>query len=180
MLAATTSPWYLPVCVSGQMPAMSPMVQPLAGAQLRVNRDALGVGLDADRLEADVIHVRAPAGSDEQAVAAQLATVVELDDVSLTPAPGRGRPSGDDDLEAVPAQDLAERLAQGRRLTREQVLGALEQHGLAAEPMHRLRQLDPDRPAADHEQPARDRRDGGRLAVGPDAIELLQPRDRRD
>ena len=49
------------------------------------------VGLDADRLEADALDARAPAGGHEQAVAAQLATVVELEDVVLAVAPGRGR-----------------------------------------------------------------------------------------
>ena len=39
----------------------------------------------------------------------------------------------------------------------EQVLGALDDHRLAAEPPHRLGHLDPDRAAAEHQQPARDR-----------------------
>ena len=38
----------------------------------------------------------------------------------------------------------------------------------------------PTGPAAEHEQPARDGLHAGRLAVGPDAVELAQPRDRRD
>ena len=171
MLAATTSPWYLPDV--GQRPDAGDVAdgpQPLAGAQAARRpgchagrarcRPSRGRDLDA----------RAAAGGDEQAVAAQLAAVVELEDVVLSLAPRGGRPPAEDDLDAVAAQDLAERLAQGRRLSREHVCGALEQHGLAAEPAHRLRQLDPDRAAAYHEQAARDRRHGGRFAVGPDAV----------
>ena len=65
--------------------------QPLADAEALVDRDAAGVGLDADRLEADPLDARPPAGGDEQPVAAQLAAVVELEDVVVAVAPCRGR-----------------------------------------------------------------------------------------
>ena len=85
----------------------------------------------------------------------------------------------EDELDAVAAQDLAERLAQRRGLAGEQVLGALDERDLAAEATHGLRHLDADRPAAEHEQAARDGLHAGHLAVGPDAVELAQARDRR-
>ena len=59
-------------------------------------------------------------------------------------------------------------------------LDALDERDLAAQAAHGLRHLDADRPAADDEQPARDGLHPGRLAVGPDPVELAQPRDRRD
>ena len=88
--------------------------QALAGAQVRVDRDAVGVGLDADGLQADPVHPRAPAGGDEQPVAAQLAPVAR--------APGRSprrraarRSRSRRGRSSMPsrAQDLAERLASG-------------------------------------------------------------------
>ena len=51
-----------------------------------------------------------------------------------------------------------------------------DQRDLAAEAADGLRHLDPHRPAAQDEQPARYRLHAGRLAVGPDAVELAQPR----
>ena len=79
------------------------------------------------------------------------------------------------------AQDLAERLAQRRGLARRARARALStSDDLAAEPANGLRHLDADRPAAEHEQAARDGLHAGRLAVGPDAIELAQPRHGRD
>ena len=83
------------------------------------------------------------------------------------------------ELDAVAAQDLAERLAERRGSRGEQVLGALDERHLAAEAAHGLRHLDADRAAAEHEQAARDGLHAGRLAVGPDAVELAQARHRR-
>ena len=122
---------------------------------------------------------RAPAGGDEQPVAAQLAPVVELEDVVLAVAPRGGRVRGQHELDALAAQNLAERLAQRRRLAGEHVLGHVDDHRLAAEPAHGLRHLDADRPAAEDQQAARNGLHRGRLAVGPDALELAQARDRR-
>ena len=97
--------------------------QPLADAQLRVDRDAVRVGLDADGLEPDAVDARAPAGRDQQAVAAQLAPVVERQDVVVAFAPRGGRLDAEDDLDAVAAQRVGERLAERRGLAGEQVLG---------------------------------------------------------
>ena len=122
---------------------------------------------------------RPPAGGDEQAVAAQLAAVVELEDVLVAVAAGGARVRGEDELDLVAAQNLAERLAQRRRLPREDVLGHVDDHGLAPEAANRLGHLHPDRPAAEDQEAARNRRHRGHLAVAPDAVELLQARHRR-
>ena len=181
MFAATTSPWYLPTCVSGQMPVTSPIAHRRSPARRCASTGiAVAVGFDADGLEADPVDARAPAGGDEQAVAAQLAAVVELEDVVVAVAPRGGRVHAERELDAVAAQDLGERLAERRRLAREQVLGALDERDLAAEAANGLRHLDADRAAAEHEQPARDRLHAGHLAVRPDAFELAQAGDGRD
>src|SRR5512132_2493754 len=44
----------------------------VAGGEARVDRDPLRARLDPDRLEADAVDARPPAGRDEQPVAAQL------------------------------------------------------------------------------------------------------------
>ncbi len=61
----------------------------------------------------------------------------------------------------------------------EHVLGPVDDRHLAAEAAHGLRHLDADRPAAEDQQPPRDGLHAGHLAVGPDAVELAQARDRR-
>ena len=53
----------------------------------------------------------------------------------------------------------------GARLAGEHVLGALDERHLAAEAANRLRHLDADRSAAEHEQSARDGLHAGHLAV---------------
>ena len=86
----------------GQLPDAGDVAdrpQALARAQARVDRDPVAVGLDADRLQADVVDARAPAGGDEQAVAAQLAAVVELEDVVLALAPRGGRVHAEGELD---------------------------------------------------------------------------------
>ena len=83
------------------------------------------------------------------------------------------------DLDPVAVQHLAERIAERRRLAGQDVRAALDDRDLAAEAAHGLRQLDADRPAAEHEQPPRHGLHAGRLAVRPDAVELAQPRHGR-
>ena len=82
-------------------------------------------------------------------------------------------------LDPVPAQGLAERLAQRRGLAGQHPVGALDEHRLAAQTPHDLRQLDACGPAAQHEQAARDSLHARRLAGTPDALELTQSRERR-
>ena len=76
----------------------------------------------------------------------------------------------------------AERLAEWLRLARQEALRALDQGDGAAHPPQRLRHLDTHRPAAEHQQPARQLAglEAGHLAVRPDALQLAQPVDRRD
>ena len=153
--------------------------QPLAGAHVRVDGDPVGVGLDADGLEADPLDARAPAGGHQQVVTAQL-RVPELEHEFLALSTRRARRRAEGELDAVAAQVLAQRLTERRRLARKDMLAALDQRHLAAETAHGLGQLDPDRTAAEHQQPPRDGLHAGRLAVGPDAIQLAQAGDRRD
>jgi len=82
--------------------------QALVRAHAGVDRDPVGVGLDADRLQADPLDARAPAGGDEEAVAAQLPAVVELQHVILALAPRGGRVHAKGELDAVPAQGVGE------------------------------------------------------------------------
>ena len=152
--------------------------QVLPGAQVRVDREAVRAGLDADRLQA-VGHPRAPAGGQQQAVAAQFAAVLEGQHIVLALAPGGGGVHAQVELDAVPPQCLAEGLAQRRGLPGQHVPGPLDQRDLPAQTMHGLGHLGPDGPAAEYQQASRDGLHAGHLAVGPDAIELAQARDGR-
>jgi hypothetical protein len=76
--------------------------------QARIDGDALRVGADADRLQAQLPHAGPPAGGDEEAVTSQLATVVELEDVVGALAPGGGGMHAEVQLDAFLAQDVAE------------------------------------------------------------------------
>jgi hypothetical protein len=138
------------------------------------------VGLDADGLEPDAVDARAAAGGNEQLVAAQLAAVAELQYIVLRFAPRGGRLDAAQHLDTVVVERVGERVAERSRLAAEQVLAAVDKRHLAAEAMDGLRHLDADRPAAEHEQAARDGLEAGRLAVGPDAVELAQAGDGRN
>ena len=138
-----------------------------------------GFGLDADGLEADALDARAPTGGHEQPVAPQLAPVLELQDVLVAVAPRGAGVHPQHQLDAVAAQGLAERLAQRRGLAGQHAVGALDEHGLAAETSHDLRHLDAGRPAAQHEQAAGDGLHARRLAGAPHALELAQSGERR-
>ena len=84
----------------------------LRHAQVCVDRDAVGVRLDADGVEAEPLDPRPSPGGDQQPVAAQLPAVVEHHDVVLAVAPGRGHADGQRELDALTAQDLAQRLTE--------------------------------------------------------------------
>ena len=58
-------------------PAVADGPQALTGPQVGVDRDPVAVRADADGLEAESVDARAPAGSDEQSVAAQFVAVLE-------------------------------------------------------------------------------------------------------
>ena len=104
MLAATTSPWYFPTWVSSRTPVTSPMAHRPSPARRWVSTgNAVPVGVDADRVEADPVHAGAPAGGDEQVVAAHLAAVIEREDVVLGVAPGRRRLDAQDQFDSVTA-----------------------------------------------------------------------------
>jgi len=154
--------------------------QALARTQLRVDRDPAAVGLDANGLQADPGNARAPAGGDEQAVAAQLAAILELEDVVLTLAPRRGGVDAKEQLDAVATQDFGHGFPQRCGLAGEDVLAALDERHHAAEAAHGLGHLDADRPPAQDEQASRDGLHASHLTVAPEALELPQPRDGRN
>ena len=120
---------------------------------MRVDRDAVAVGRNSDRLEAEAFDARPTAGGDEQAVTVQLATVVEREDVLLAVATRGGRSHAERELDAVATQHLAERLAQRLGLAGQHVAGAPDERHLTAQTAHRLGHLDADGPGAEHEQP---------------------------
>ena len=143
MFAATTSPSYSPTWVSGQMPVTSPIAQSRSPARSAiVHPDATGVGLDPDGLQADPADPGAPAGGHQQPVTAQFRAVVERQDV-VVPVPSRGAGVHPQDA-ARPRPGAGPRRAPrpGGRLAGEQVVGALDEHGFAAEAAHDLGHLD--------------------------------------
>ena len=77
-------------------------------------------------------------------------------------------------LDAVGRQCLGQRLAERLGLARQQVVGALHDHRLAAEPHHGLGHLHPHRAAAEDEQPPRDLLEGRDLAVRPHAVQVAR------
>ena len=182
MFAATTSPWYLPTWVSGQMPVTSPIAHRRSPA-----RRCASTGIPCGSASMPTVSrpmpstPRAPAGGDEQAVAAQLAAVARARGRSRRPRAARpvactprtsSMPSRRRTSPSASPSGAGSRASTCAR--------ALDERDLAAEAAHDLRQLDADRPAAEDEQPARDGLHAGRLAVAPDAVELAQARDRRD
>src|SRR5204862_5356258 len=118
--------------------------QALASTQARVDRNPVTVGLDADGLQADVVYARTPAGGHEEAIAALLAPVVEFEDEVLAVASCGGGVHPEDELDAVAAQDLAQRFAQRCGLAGKRVFGALDEHRLAAQATHGLGHLHAD------------------------------------
>ena len=146
----------------------------LGRAQVRVDRNAVRVRLDTNRFQPEPADARSPPGGDEQLVASDLASVVEFEDIVLAVAPRCRRVCRQHELDAFTAENLAERLAERRRLPREHVIGHVDDRCLAAEPPHRLRQLNADRPAAQDEQSARDGLHRCRLAAGPDAVQFAE------
>ena len=74
------------------MPVTSPIAHSRSPARSCASTGTpCGSGVDADGLQADAVDPRPPAGGDQQPVAAQLAAVVELEDVVVAVAPGGGR-----------------------------------------------------------------------------------------
>src|SRR5215472_4761137 len=103
MFAATTSPSYSPTWVSGQMPVTSPIAQSRSPARMYSS-------------------TRIPWGL------ASTPTVSRP-----IPATRGGGVHPEHQLDSIPAQGLAERLAQRRGLARNHPVGALDKRHLAAE-----------------------------------------------
>ena len=152
----------------------------LRRAQVGVNRDAAGVRLHRNGLQPEPVDPRSPAGCDEKPVAVELAAVVQLHDVVLAVSSRRGSLCGEHEFDALAAQHLAQCLSQRRRLPGQHVPAALDDGRVAAETVDSLGHLHPDGASAQDQQPPRHRLHAGRFAVGPDALELAQARNRGD
>jgi hypothetical protein len=92
-----------------------PSKSPCGLSKTRARPGCLRAGGDAHRVQA-FGYPRAPARGGEQVVAAQLTAVVESENVVGSVAPRAGRVHAQEQLDAVAAQHLAERLAQRRGL----------------------------------------------------------------
>jgi hypothetical protein len=75
---------------------------------------------------------------------------------------------------------LRDRLAEGRRLPRQQVVVALDDRDRGTQQPDRLGHLDPDGTAAEHQQPQWDLGQGRDLAVRPQTRQLAQARHGRE
>src|SRR6201999_4507042 len=80
--------------------------QALAGTQMRIDRNAIAFGFDADGFQANSLDPRTPAGPNQQPVAAQRAAIVEFEKISLAVAARRGRVYAEREFDAVAAQDF--------------------------------------------------------------------------
>ncbi len=166
-------------------------VQPVAPrhAQPLVDVDR-PAALQADRLEPERVRVRLAPRADQQLLAGERAAVLELERDRATRArlaagaalarraPNRRRGDAKHDLDAGRFERFAHLLGGEKLLATDQPLGDLEDRHMRAERRVRLRELDRDDTAAEHEQRARDRFRRRRLAVRP-RLGLAQPVDRR-
>ena len=121
-----------------------------------------------DGLEADVLDARLPAGRDDEHLAACLRAVVHDDDAVRAVTAHLGRAPVQDELDAVLGQDLRQPLADPRLVARREPVAALDHGHPRAEAGEELRDLEPDRAAADDHGARRDLGDVGRLAVRPE------------
>ena len=128
--------------------------EPRAGRHPGVDGDAARVGRDADRLQPDVLDPGTPPGRDQQAVTAGLGAVGELEDVlsgrpaepPTEPAPNRSSTPSARRASATPSPSArGSRGSSGGR--------HFDDGDRRAQPGERLRHLDADRAAAEHEQP---------------------------
>ena len=181
MFAATTSPWYLPTWVSCQMPVTSPIAHRRSPARRRASTGIPWPSAATPTVSRPMlVDARAPAGGDEQAVAAQLAAVVELEDVVLALAPRGGRRARRGRARFRRRRRTSPSASPSGAGSRASTCSAPSTS--ATSPPRRRTACaisTPTGPAAEDEQPARHRLHAGHLAVGPDALELAQARDRR-
>ena len=124
MFAATTSPWYLPTWVSGQMPVTSPIAHSRSPARRRAS-----TGTPCGSASMPTVSRPMPSTRGRRPVATSRRSPrssrpsSSSSDVVLAVAPRGGRVHAERELDAVAAQDLAERLAERRGLARQHVLG---------------------------------------------------------
>src|SRR3954471_20494103 len=108
MLAATTSPSYSPTCVSGQTPVTSPIAQRRSPARRRASTAMPRGSASTPTVSRPMPSTRGgpPAPRDEDAVAAQLAAVVERGHVVVAGAARRARVDAEVQLDPVASQRL--------------------------------------------------------------------------
>ena len=141
------------------MPAASPIAHMPSPACIRASTSMpRAARLDPDRLQAEARDARPPAGRDEQPVAAQLVAVGEARARTRPPSRRRGAactPEAQlDRRRRASASPSASPSAAGSRGSTWSAPSTRATD--APMPRDRLRHLDPDGPAAEHEQPARD------------------------
>lgn len=146
----------------------------ISGASVRVDSNALRVGLDADGLETDAFDAGLAAGGDEQLLAPRLMAVAQRDD-ALTGLEAHLLGTGvEAHIDALLAQDTEDQLADSRVLAVDQPVAALHERDRDAEARVQLAELDADRSATEDDDALRQLLERGRLAVGPVAS-LLEP-----
>jgi hypothetical protein len=118
---------------------------------MRIDRDSARVRSDADGVQTDPVDPWAASGRDEEVVAAELPSILELQNEFLAVAGGGGRVHSEYELDSVTSQRLAKRVAERCRFPREHMLSTLDERHLAAEATHNLCELGTGRPASEHE-----------------------------
>ena len=135
------------------------------------------VRLDTDRLEPDPFDTRTTAGRHEQSLSSYRGPVREPQDVVAAVARGLRGLDSEVQLDPVPPQCLGQSHAEGGRLSWDQPIGALDEHGLTTEPPYHLCDLDTGRATAEHDEAAGNRLHGRRFARAPHADQAVEPRN---
>jgi hypothetical protein len=138
----------------------------------------------ADPVQPEIAHARAPPHRDEDLVGGELAAVLQRghDRAVGAVTPRRGHAGADDDRDALGFEGGAHLLARERLLVGEQWIEGLDDRDLlAAQPLERLRHLGADRASAEHEQAPGQLLGRGDRAVVPrrQVAQAVDGRDRR-
>ena len=153
--------------------------EPLTGPHRGVDIDLPGARIEPHRLEADVVHPWSPARRDEQPIPPDLASLTEGEDVVVAVAAGCGDLRSEVQLDAVGLEGRAQRLSESPRRVRQETILALDDDHLRAERAEHLGHLHTDGSAAHDEEPLGNLGRPGRLAVAPEADQLLEAGHRR-
>src|SRR5207244_8666095 len=131
----------------------------LGGPATLVDRDrSMLVRLDPKRLEADSVASGLASGGDEELGGPKLGAALELEDPPSVLCPDRGGVLAEAKFDPLLAQRIGGQLAHRRVLAVDQPLRRLDDRHLGAVAAKHLTELDPDRPAAEHDAVLGDRR----------------------